>query len=250
MFSVLSLYQVSRLKDLLCRVPLPLRLRYSSLYFIVEFVTLCLVRSAGLVLNRFSCSSCKILVSQSLKFSYCQFDGLPKSLSRSFSSLLYVSSWFHQWLLFNLVFSIGSRFYLPQLSFRLMKCVFSLQSQSFLLIGFRFRFCIIIWFCIDLFPYSILTIEMLPLPAGPIALVVVQKVGILSTPLSLFLFVILIQTIAILNMLEPKRLLSLGLNPPLQILFLTQWLIQAQQRFLLFVVEPQQLFVLPVQQAF
>ena len=44
MFSALSLYQVSRLKELLCSVPLPLRLQYSSLYFIVEFVTLCLVR--------------------------------------------------------------------------------------------------------------------------------------------------------------------------------------------------------------
>ena len=44
MFSALSLYQVSRLKELLCSVPLPLRLQNSSLYFIVEFVTLCLVR--------------------------------------------------------------------------------------------------------------------------------------------------------------------------------------------------------------
>ena len=90
MFSVLSLYQVSRLKELLCRVPLPLRLQYSSLYFIVEFVTLCFVRvlvwfliALVVVLVRYLLVKALSLVTASLMDSRRVYHGVPLPSSAS-----------------------------------------------------------------------------------------------------------------------------------------------------------------------
>ena len=198
MFSALSLYQVSRLKELLCSVPLPLRLQNSSLYFIVEFVTLCLVRVLvwfliGLVaaLVRYLLVKALSLVTASLMDSRRVYYGV--SLPSSTSVVGFISGYFLTWFL---VLVLGSIFLSCLLD---LWSVFFLQSQSFLLIGFRFGFCIIIWFCIDLFLDSILTIEMLPLPAGPSVSRGLESGDSFNAPfptppmlLSLFLFVILI----------------------------------------------------------
>ena len=112
MFSALSLYQVSRLKELLCSVPLPLRLQYSSLYFIVEFVTLCLVRVLvwfliGLVvaLVRYLLVKALSLVTASLMDSRRVYYGV--SLPSSTSVVGFISGYFLTWFL---VLVLGSIF--------------------------------------------------------------------------------------------------------------------------------------------
>jgi hypothetical protein len=104
MFSVLSLYQVSRLKELLCRVPLPLRLQYSSLYFIVEFVTLCLVRVLVwflivlvVVLVRYLLVKALSLVTASLMDSRRVYHGV--SLPSSTSVVGFISGYLLTWFL-------------------------------------------------------------------------------------------------------------------------------------------------------
>ena len=112
MFSVLSLYQASRLKELLCRVLLPLRLQYSSLYFIVEFITLCFVRVLVwflivlvVVLVRYLLVKALSLVTASLMDSRRVYHGVSFPSSTSVAG--FISGYFLTWFL---VLVLGSIF--------------------------------------------------------------------------------------------------------------------------------------------
>ena len=135
----LPIIALSKLAFLMCE------LFWTILFFIVEFITLCFVRVLVwflivlvVVLVRYLLVKALSLVTASLMDSRRVYYGV--SLPSSTSVVGFISGYFLTWFL---VLVLGSIFLSCLLD---LWSVFSLQSQSFLLIGFRLDFALLFGF--------------------------------------------------------------------------------------------------------